>query len=247
MSYKTMADRLNELYSETIKIQITDGLQISSAATILQTNDMEVLFNDSGSLVGSTGMTFDKSTQTFGAVNIICDSLDADNIYTKTEADARYVSSVVASDKQVLFNSGETIIGSSAFTFDYTTATLATTNLTAGNIYNKTQVDSGFLSASTSYFTQAQATANFLSANTSYYTQAQVNSGFLSASTSFYTQAQANANFLSASTAVIAIANPVIGDIAVYTGSGWAKLALGTDGQVLTVDAANSAVTWATA
>ena len=81
-----------------------------------------------------------------------------------------------------------------------------------------------YLSANTSFYTQAQANANFLSANTSYYTQSQANANFISASTivlsrtiadtiylnsgqsylsantSYYTQAQANSNFLSSTT-----------------------------------------------
>ena len=87
------------------------------------------------------------------------------------------------------------------------------------SFYTQAQSNANFLSANTSYYTQSQANANFLSAstnwdnrylsaNTSYYTQAQSNANFLSANTSYYTQAQTNANFLSAITlATIEAAN----------------------------------------
>ena len=129
-----------------------------------------------------------------------------------------------------IINSSGTTVDTSTLVTSGTTQTISGVKSFTGGILvtgltlNGKSIDSGnFLSANTSYYTQAQANANFLSANTSYYTQAQTNANFvsgltlnnrllsyynsaqtnanfLSANTSYYTQAQTNANFLSANT-----------------------------------------------
>lgn len=126
--------------------------------------------------------------------------------YTRAQSDANYLSAntaIISSYGFVDTGTTQAISGIKNFT-----GGISVTGLTV----NGKSMDSGnWLSANTSYYTQAQTNANFLSANTSYYTQAQSNANFLSATTnwdnrylsattSYYTQAQANANFLSANT-----------------------------------------------
>ena len=158
-------------------------------------------------------------------LNLTGTTTDLINYYTKTEVD-------VLLDREQNTGLSYTYAQSNAnFTSALTFLTYTGTTVPT-NYYNKTQADANFVSG--------------LTLTTSYYTAAKCDLNFLSANTSYYTQAQTDANFMSGNTAVVIAASPTAGDLLYYNGATWSKLGIGTDGQFLTVDAANTALTWTT-
>jgi len=146
------------------------------------------------------------ATTTLNGINI-CSGL-TNGIYSQSKVFINHINDSFALDvsgsTRMLNVTATTFYGSLDWNYLYNKPTTVS-GYGIADVYTKTQSDSNYLSANTSYYTQSQANDNFLSANTSYYTQAQANANFLSASTtanqlSAYTYTQANANFLSANT-----------------------------------------------
>lgn len=170
--------------------------------------------------------TITPSAPTFPGNVTITGNLVVDGKTTLLSATTIYTETLNIKDNTILLNSGETglsgvtlgtagLIVDRGLSYTNTKAELLWTESAgkwqvgkAGSMvnianenyaYSKAVSDSNYLSASTSYYTQAQVNSGFLSANTfiptDFYSKTQADANFLSASTSFYTQAQTNALF----------------------------------------------------